>query len=167
MKRLAILLLPLLHPVAAQAQEGWWRIATAPDGATRYHCGEACPDEGLVCVHFSRPGPGGGETRDLADGAYLPWGQVDFFTAAAILKDRDLDADDILGGERLEGPQILSFGDVDWVGARYGVETLADGAVSIELLLWLDGADLQGLRCSYRAGADVASLVEGLAVSLR
>ena len=167
MRRLAALLLAL-HPVVTEAQEGWWLTASRPDGAMLYHCGDLCRDEKLVCVHFSQPGPDRLKVQDLVDEMLVPWGQIDFSTASAVLEDRDLvGVSDISGGGRLEGPQIIAFDGSDWATARYGFETLAGEAVNIDLLLWPDGTKLQGLRCSYRAGTNAVPLIQDLAGSLR
>ncbi|QDZ11030.1 hypothetical protein FPZ08_09875 [Devosia ginsengisoli] len=167
MKRLPAALILLLGSSAAVAQEGWVRTETGFVGAERYVCEDGCAKDRVVCVTFSHPGSKGLQPTDLTKTDHLPWGQMDYAMVVATMSDRDdLDPGDMSGGDRLSGPELVSFSGLDWVTARYAFQSGAE-AFSIELLLWTNMAEVEGLRCSYPAGRDVSQRVRDLAVDLR
>jgi len=168
MKRLAtVLLLAVLFGPPASAGDVIWDETPNADGSVQLTCGDTCAEGELVCVSFWQPGSKMLQVEDLIDEALIPWGQIDFTTAASVVTDRDeLIADDVTGGERSEGPDVVAFGGQSWVRARYEFEADKKG-YGIDLLMWLKKADIGGLRCSYRKGVDVDANIEALAVRQR
>ena len=167
MTRFAAVLLVALCSTAASAAEPAWQQTDNPDGTVRFACGQDCADTALICVRFSQPGDKALRVEDMVDEVAVAWGQIDFSTVSSAVADRELGAEaDVTGGERSCGPEVLTFGGADWVGAGYDFAA-GDQAMAVKLLLWPKKSELLGLRCSYRANGDVTTMVEDLAVSLR
>jgi hypothetical protein len=121
----------------------------------------------LVCESFSHAGSKAFAVGDLTDTTVLPWGAIDFAMVVAMISDRaDFDPDDLAGGNRTSGPELVSFGGFDWVAAEYSFEA-ADKSFAINLLLWLEKSRVMGLRCSHSDDADFSEQIHDSALELR
>ncbi|MGY5775026.1 hypothetical protein [Rhizobium sp. LEGMi135b] len=113
--------------------------------------GVGCAKDTLECVVFHFDAPAGlSDIKSLADPEKFPVGQLNFWMAASVMRERT----DILQGRtdlRPLAPFTLAPSrvfDVDILSSTSGVSA-GQAVLKMYLALWLDAPQLRGLRCSY------------------